>query len=75
LKEPFYFETLASEKIVVEEDESTQLYAFNLMRRNSNEKYEERVIVKNEPVCAYGKIRSVDGKIKFKTSLIMGVKN
>jgi hypothetical protein len=45
------------------------------MRRNSNSKYEERVIVKNEPVCAYGKILSVGGKIKFKTSLIMGTKN
>jgi hypothetical protein len=68
-------ETLSNEKIIVEEDENSQLYAFNLMRRNSNQNYEERVIVKNEPVCAYGKILASGGKIKFKTTLIMGTKN
>lgn len=33
------------------------------------------MIVKNEPICAYGKILSVNGRIKFKTTLILGTKN
>lgn len=33
------------------------------------------MIVKNEPVCAYGKIVNANGNKHFKTTLIMGTKN
>mgnify|MGYP007116913582 FL=1 len=45
------------------------------MRRNSNEKWEERVIVKGEPLTAYGKLVNVNGKVHMKTNYIQKKKN